>query len=422
MMTIPAVALEHASFGYEHSLTLEDITLRVMPGELLGLIGPNGAGKSTLLKLIARLILPAAGSVAIQGTSVARLREREIARRIAVVPQDFAVQFAYTVRQIVALGRMPHQGTWQVERAEDRAVVTEALAATGLSAFADRPFNALSGGERQRVLIALALAQAAPILLLDEPTAHLDIKHQVELLDLMRQINQQRGTTIIATLHDLNLAARHFPRLALLHRRIIADGPPSAVLQTEVLQQVYATPVRVGIPPGETHLTVLPPGAAALALAQGRDPIHVIAGGGSGALVMRALAEAGIPFTAGPFAQGDSDGDLARRLGAATVELPPFTPITTAARDATRAMLRQAHGIVVCQPGVIAQTPALRDLVWETHAWSIPIWIMGEADGDDLGVRAEYIASPAALITLAHAAAAGPHRAETGIPSGTIMR
>jgi iron complex transport system ATP-binding protein len=262
-----ALAFDEVSFAYGGSAgtsygrepAVERVSLRVAAGEMVGLIGPNGAGKSTLLRLASGVLTPRSGTVLLGGENVRRLGRRELARRVAVLPQDFSVQFAYTVRQIVAMGRLPYGDLWGTLRSDDRAAVATALETTQTAQLADRVFNELSGGERQRVLIALALAQASPILLLDEPTAHLDIKHQVEALALLRRLNRERGLTVVAALHDLNLAARYFPRLILFRRTILADGPASQVLDGALLSAVYETPVRVGVLPGERDLTVVPP-------------------------------------------------------------------------------------------------------------------------------------------------------------------
>lgn len=332
--TAAALALEHVSFGYgAAALLLRDVSLRVMPGEMVALLGPNGAGKTTALKLASGALAPRSGSIWLNGDSLARIGRAEVARRVAVVPQDFSVQFAYTVRQVVELGRTPHRGFLGLGGAGDRTAVEHALAETSTAGLADRVFNELSGGERQRVIIALALAQEAGVVLLDEPTAHLDIRHQVAALELLRRLNRERGLTVVAALHDLNLAARYFPRLVLFARGVVADGSPAVVLDAALLSRVYETPVRVGILPGEAHLSVLPPGHHRPLLVEneagvGASSVQVIAGGGSGALLLRALADAGIRFGVGPLNAGDSDLSLARQLGAATHEEPPFAPVS----------------------------------------------------------------------------------------------
>ncbi|HEY7832348.1 MAG TPA: ABC transporter ATP-binding protein [Ktedonobacterales bacterium] len=256
-----ALTVEDVTFGYRGAGgpdILRGVTLRVRRGERVGLLGPNGAGKSTLLRLASGVLRPGSGRVLLAGAEVRALPRDEVARRVAVVPQDFSVRFAYTVRQLVELGRTAHAGSWGVLRAADRQAVARALAATDLDTLADRVFNELSGGERQRVLVAMALAQASPVVLLDEPTAHLDIRHQIEVLELLRRLNHERGLTVLAALHDLNLAARYFPRLVLFRNEIIVDGPPAAVLDPALLSRVYETPVRVGRLAGETYLSVLP--------------------------------------------------------------------------------------------------------------------------------------------------------------------
>jgi cobalamin transport system ATP-binding protein len=349
-----ALALEGVSFAYAGAPVVRDVTLRLRGGEMVALLGPNGAGKSTLLKLASGILRPGKGTVHVEGADLRRLARDAVARRVAVVPQDFAVQFAYTVRQVVELGRMPHMGAWSVARAADRTAVDAALTATNTRALAERVFNELSGGERQRVLLALALAQDAPIVLLDEPTAHLDIRHQIETLDLLRRLNRERGITVLAALHDLNLASRYFPRLVLIRTHVLADGPPAQVLRDDLLARAYDIPVRVGILRGEEHLSIVPPAFAGQVIHVAADtpaPVaraHVLAGGGSGELLMRALADAGIPFTAGPLNAGDTDHALAVRLAIQTLAEPPYAPVSAQGLAAARDLMRAAGAVVVC--------------------------------------------------------------------------
>ncbi|WIG57402.1 MAG: hypothetical protein OJF49_000146 [Ktedonobacterales bacterium] len=365
---VVALALEKVGFAYRTGArpVVRDITLRVNAGEMVGLLGPNGAGKSTVLKLAAGALRPATGRVLLQGSDVAKLGPGETARRVAMAPQDFSVRFAYTVRQIVELGRTPHTGIWgSIGRADQNAVQT-ALEETATIGLADFVFNELSGGERQRVLLALTLAQEAGIVLLDEPTAHLDIRHQIEVLRLLRRLNRERGLTVIAAMHDLNLAARFFPRLVLFTGEIVADGAPGEVLNSNLLANVYETPVRVGILRGETHLSVLPPGHVD---SDGRcdgdekrrcaeAKVHVIAGCGSGELLMRSLADSGIRFSVGPLNIGDSDYILAEQLATLCLTEPPYAGVSETGLDAVRDCMRRAKLIVVCPvplgPGNIA--------------------------------------------------------------------
>jgi iron complex transport system ATP-binding protein len=351
----PALAFESVSFGYGRRQVVRDVSFHLESGEMVGLLGPNGAGKSTLLHLGAGTLRPAGGIVQLQGDDVSRLSRREVARRLAVAPQEFSVQFAYTVRQIVELGRMPHHDLLSMPQREDARAIEGALEAAGVEHLADRVFNDLSGGEKQRVIIALTLAQEAPILLLDEPTAHLDIRYQIEILELLRRLNAERRLTVLAALHDLNLAARYFPRLMLFRETIVANGPPARVLDAELLTSVYETPVRVGILRGEDHLSVLPPGQDNPLVWQPETrnsgmvaKIHVIAGGGSGELVMRALADAGITFSAGPLNAGDSDFALAQRLATSCIVEPPYAPVSAEGLNAAHMRMLDAQAIILC--------------------------------------------------------------------------
>jgi iron complex transport system ATP-binding protein len=366
---VPALRCVGVSFAYARDAVLRSVDLSVFPGEMVGVLGPNGAGKSTLIKLASGIIRPHAGSIALGGEDVQRMPRAEVARRVAVVPQDFAVEFAYTVRQIVEMGRMPYTGSWGVLTARDHKAVDAALAETGLAAFADRAFNHLSGGERQRVLVALALAQSSALVLLDEPTAHLDVRHQVETLELLRRFNRERGITVIAAMHDLNLAARYFPRLVLLRHEIVADGTPAAVLDAALLSRLYETPVQVGILRGEQHLSVLPPahadvpsGADGGRGAGGLARVHVIAGGGSGELLMRALADASVAFTAGALNEGDSDAALAERLADEVVREVPYAPLGAAALARSGEVMTRAPWVVICPTAFGPGNVALLDL------------------------------------------------------------
>jgi cobalamin transport system ATP-binding protein len=365
-----ALSFERLSFAYREQPVVREVTTSIVRGEMVGLLGPNGAGKSTLLKLAAGALHPSSGSIHLLGRDIARLSQREVARQVAFVPQDFSVQFAFTVRQIVALGRTPYLGVLGVERGEDRLAVEDALSETALIDLADRVFNELSGGERQRVLVALALAQRSPIVLLDEPTAHLDIKHQIEVLELLRRLNRTHGLTVLAALHDLNLAARYFPRLILFRNVVVAEGAPTQVLDATLLSEVYETPVQVGILRGEEHLSVLPPGASDNTSAGERRAnqgarVHVLAGGGTGELLMRALADAAIPFTAGPLNIGDSDYVLAQRLAQECIVELPYTPVSAKGVACARELMDNAEATIVCPAPIGVGNLALFDLALE---------------------------------------------------------
>jgi iron complex transport system ATP-binding protein len=254
-----AIQLHELSFAYNGRQVLESISLDVAAGERLAVLGSNGAGKTTLLKLIGGVLTPARGKVSIEGFSLHKMPKRELAQRIAAVPQMFVVPFAFTVREIVELGRTPHLRALTSFSTADRESVDRALEMTGTARFSDRIFNELSGGERQRVMIAMALAQEPRILLLDEPTQHLDLGRQAEILDLISEFNESRGLTVIAAIHDLNLAARYFNRIVVLHDGSVAkDGSPGEVLSAVLLERVYGGPIQVLQAPGESMPIVLP--------------------------------------------------------------------------------------------------------------------------------------------------------------------
>ena len=256
------LAAQSVTFAYNGHKTLDAVDVALERGSLIALLGPNGSGKTTVLKILTGILPPRAGAVTWDDQRLAALDRREIARRIALVPQTLNVPFAFTVREIVWLGRTPHIHAWRGETAHDRAAVARALALTGTSAFAERAFGELSGGERQRVVIAMALAQQPQVLLLDEPTTHLDINHQIEILELVRTLNRECGLTVLATMHDLNLAALYFDRLILLRDgQIVARGTPSQVLSPTQVRQVFGAHVLVATHPTRAdvpHIVLLP--------------------------------------------------------------------------------------------------------------------------------------------------------------------
>jgi len=243
---VNAVDVQGVTFCYRTGRGVEDVSFQAAPGELLGIVGPNSAGKSTLLRLLSKVVLPERGRILVEGQEITTLPRRSLARRVAVVPQEFQVAFPFRVAEVVLMGRYPHNtgGSWEGSR--DHAAAAAALEATGILHLAGRRMDELSGGERQLVSIARALAQEAPILLLDEPTAHLDLRHQGIILQiLVRRHREGRGTTILVS-HDLNLAAEHCDRLLLLAGgRVRALGRPKEVMTPEHLEPAYGCPVVV---------------------------------------------------------------------------------------------------------------------------------------------------------------------------------
>jgi iron complex transport system ATP-binding protein len=244
------IELDHLTVAYRGREVLHDIDLSIGAGERVALIGPNGAGKSTLLRAMTGLTSPAAGRMLIDGSPTTDLDHTAIARRIAVVPQQATLPFATRVEEVVALGRLPHEDPIRGARPADRAAVAAAIERVGVGHLIGRDARELSLGERQLVLLALAVAQAAPVLVLDEPTVHLDLRHQVGTMDLIVDLNERDRTTIVAVLHDLGLAALFFPRLILLDAgRVVADGSPAEVLTPRRIRDVFGVdPAIVRLP------------------------------------------------------------------------------------------------------------------------------------------------------------------------------
>lgn len=236
----PLVEVAGVRFAYEVVPVLDGVSFSVEAGEVLGVIGPNSVGKTTLLRLLSKVLTPQSGTIRLAGRDLARWRRVEVARTVAVVPQDVVLAFPFTVREFVLMGRYPHTRGRFFEGPEDLAAAEEALGLAGVAGLADKPVHALSGGERQRVLVARALAQQPKLLLMDEPNAHLDLHHQVELAQLIRRLNRAEGTTVVLVSHDLNLAAELSDRLLLLARgRVARVGTPEQVLDTALIEEVY---------------------------------------------------------------------------------------------------------------------------------------------------------------------------------------
>ncbi|MCK4649037.1 ABC transporter ATP-binding protein [bacterium] len=240
--------LKKVTTGYDRKTILNDISFTLEKGDFLGIIGPNGSGKTTLLRVISKILKPWKGRVTLEGRGLDEIRHRELAKRMAVVPQGMQeLFFSYSVRDFILLGRTPYLGRFQLlESEEDLRVAREVMEETDTSGLEERNLEDLSGGERQRAVIAQALAQEPEILLLDEPTAHLDINHQVEILNLIKRLNQRKNLTVLMISHDLNLAAEYCEKLILLREgRVFQEGSPQDILTYKNIEEVYKTLVVV---------------------------------------------------------------------------------------------------------------------------------------------------------------------------------
>ncbi|MDP9237760.1 MAG: heme ABC transporter ATP-binding protein [Chloroflexota bacterium] len=250
---------------YDHRTVLDAVDLDAFRSQNLAVIGPNGCGKTTLLRAITGVVAPARGDICIDGQPIADLRAADRASRIAVVAQNAALPDGFTAFEIALMGRTPHLRLLQSESRRDLQIVQTAMRRTDCWPLRERPVHQLSGGERQRVLIARALAQEPDLLLLDEPTSHLDIQHQVETFQLLRALCDEQRLAVIAVVHDLTLAAMFADRMVLLHEgRAVAQGAPKDVLRSEVLERVYGIPVRVLADPDTGRPIIVPRAPVAL--------------------------------------------------------------------------------------------------------------------------------------------------------------
>ncbi|MBI2058498.1 MAG: ABC transporter ATP-binding protein [Nitrospirae bacterium] len=257
----PEIVLDHLRYSHSRpgrsfsTPLLDEITLSIRPSETVGIVGPNGTGKTTLLRLISGVLRPLAGRIIVGGRDLHHWRPRALAQTIAVMPQEFSVMFPYTVEEIVLTGRAPYRNGLGWETEEDYSIVDKVLERTDLGNLRRKPFPDLSAGEKGRVLLARALAQQAPVLLLDEPTESLDLRYRVRLLDKIMELRETRGMTLVIVSHDVNLIAEYCPRVILLHGgRVVGDGPVDSTLTPATLKEVF----EVDVIRGEHPLTHSP--------------------------------------------------------------------------------------------------------------------------------------------------------------------
>ncbi|MDR7384651.1 ABC transporter ATP-binding protein [Promicromonospora iranensis] len=263
---------EGVSLGYDGLRVIEGLDLTLPDGKITAVVGPNACGKSTLLRGLARLHPLDGGRITLDGTDITAMPRKELARRVGMLPQSSIAPDGVRVAELVSRGRYPHQGWFGRHSSDDDAVVTTALRSTGVAELADRPVAELSGGQRQRVWIAMVLAQQTDIVLLDEPTTFLDVRHQLDLLDLLTELNRDRGTTVAMVLHELNLAARYADHLVVMSAgRIVAEGAPADVLTREVVSEAFGLRAQVVpdpvagsplvVPVGRFHSSAVEPSA-----------------------------------------------------------------------------------------------------------------------------------------------------------------
>jgi iron complex transport system ATP-binding protein len=326
---------------------LEDVSLSVEEGDFVGILGPNGSGKTTLLRSISRILKPHRGAILLNGADVYSLKSEEVARQMAVVPQDTSISFSFNALDIVLMGRNPHMSRFQMESAKDIAIAKNAMNLTNTWHLAERPINELSGGEKQRVIIARALAQEPKILLLDEPITHLDIINQLEIMDLVKDLCVKEGLIVLAVFHDLNMAARYCNSAILLKKgRIFSAGSLDEVLTSENIKSVFQVNAIVKKHLVTNSIYVLP-----LSLPKSpplkRCSIHLICGAGTGAALMKILLDEGYSVTAGVLNVLDTDFETAQFLKVPVTTEAPFSPITEKTHKANLEMISKASIVVL---------------------------------------------------------------------------
>ncbi|GAB7017511.1 heme ABC transporter ATP-binding protein [Halostagnicola bangensis] len=343
--TVGTVSVRNLELSFDDVAVLEDISLTVEPGEFVGFVGPNGAGKTTLLRAISGALEPDAGRVTIDGVDIHDVSSQASSRLVSVVPQDTSLSFSFPVRDVVEMGRHPHRSRFSPPTREDRDAVDRALERTRTEALADRPVDEVSGGQRQRVVLARAVAQETPALLLDEPTGSLDINHQIETLELVRELVDS-GRAVCAAIHDLDLAARYCDRVVMLaDGGIRRTGTPEAVLSAETLSDVFDSNAAVTENPvtGTSTVTALPASEDAdfngsADFDGGRktethtptvpDRVHVLGSGSAAVGVVARLRNADVETSLGPVPSGDIAAETARRLEIERIEAPPFDSLS----------------------------------------------------------------------------------------------
>jgi len=339
------IDLSGVDLEYGARLVLSGVSFRSGRGEFLGIVGPNGSGKTTLLKAIARLVSPARGVVLLDGQEISNFPAIALSRLVGLVPQATAPGFDFSVREVVAMGRYPHIGMFGQEKPADREAIRRAMEVTGTTPIASRSVREISGGELQRVLIARALAQEPAVLLLDEATAHLDLGHQVSILQTVRDLS--RRIAVIGVFHDLNHAAHFCDRLVLLHdHRVLALGPPAMVLTEKNIGKAFGVRATVRVNPLSGRPVVSPVLESPSGMTRSLH-VHVICGGGEGAGILSALHGEGYRVSAGVLAVNDSDYQTAQALGIPCITEPPFAPISGCSLANLELVTGQAGAVVV---------------------------------------------------------------------------
>ncbi len=342
--------LENINFSYEKQKILHKINFHLKENEFIGIIGPNGSGKSTLLKNISKLLNPDSGYIYLDKDLINDYSYKELARKMAVVPQDTEVSFNFSVYDLVMMGRNPYQDRWGRVTETDKKKVKEAMELTDTKKFQNKTIKKLSGGERQRVIIARAIVQEPELLLLDEPTASLDINYQRNIFDLISDLNDELKMSVLAVSHDLNLISQYCERLILLSNgNIHTMGKVEKVITKENISEVYNTEIDIKYNPmtERPYVIIVPRKKNSQKRRENNFKVHLICGGGTGKDIMNILNDLNIKVSCGVLNRGDSDWEEAKRLNYGVVEIPPFAPINQNAVENNKTKIEKSDLIIV---------------------------------------------------------------------------
>ncbi|SDK15990.1 heme ABC transporter ATP-binding protein [Natronorubrum texcoconense] len=384
-----AITVEDVSLSFGDLSVLEDVSLTIESGEFVGFVGPNGAGKTTLLRAISGALEPDSGTVTIGDTDVHRASAKASSRLVSVVPQDTTLSFSFPIRDVVEMGRHPHRSRFSSPTLEDREAVEQALERTRTVDLADRPIDEVSGGQRQRVVLARAIAQETPAMLLDEPTGSLDVNHQIETLQLVRELVEE-GRAVCAAIHDLDLAARYCDRLVMLaDGQLFRSGTPANVLTGASLSDVFDATATVTTNPitGTETVTALPKVDGSDSRDSGDGSavrVHVLGTGSLASSVLARLetATAELDLSVGPVTAGDTAAETARSLDLERLEIPPFESLSPTDLTAFEDRIRESDLTVVIESVVKSGGVGSRQLVETVDSVADSVVFVTEADGD----------------------------------------
>jgi len=349
------LSVKNLNFSYGNNKIINDISFNITEGSFVSIVGPNGAGKSTLVNIISKILGKFDGSIEVCGTDISKLATKDIAKIIAVVPQSTNPSFSFTVEEMVLMGRHPYISRFESESKEDFEFVREVMGKTKITQFADRKFNELSGGEKQRVVIAQALAQDSSILLLDEPTSHLDINFQIELMNLFLKLNREEGKTIIGIFHDINLAIQNSSLIMLLKEgSIYRFGEPEEVISRQNLKSVFHSDVFVGKNPVTQKIYVSPVfdpgyGTRDYQIQKNREPlkVHIIGGGGAASPVLNLLHHHGYQISCGVVNTFDTDLHTCEMLDIPYIVEAPFSPISLISQNKNLEFIKASDLVIL---------------------------------------------------------------------------